>query len=230
MKAALSIAFEALRGKAGTVVVCKSRSGMFVRSRVTGKNPRTPAQAAIRTYMAKAATGYKNLTSAQVTNWQNYAQTITKVNPVTGQPYHPSAINAFTALAVKFLQVNPTGAVPTTPPSAAFNGDSLTVTTTGSTGKITFTATAANSPNTKTELLLQALPSRNRAPNPKAYRTKAFATFALGSLFVDITVPPGYYAAAYRFVNTLTGQETLLQPIPTQQVTLAVEEGGKKAA
>jgi hypothetical protein len=230
MKASLSIAFENLRGKAGTLVVSKARSGLFVRPAVTGKNPRTAAQQAIRANFSKAAAALKNLTTAQLVNWQNYAQTIVRTNPTTGETYHPTAGNVFLGLATKFLQVNPTGTIPTTPPAAAFNGDSLTVTTTGASGKITFTATAANTPNTKTELLLQPLPSRNRAPNPRAYRTKAFATFALGSLSVDVTVPPGYYAAAYRFVNTTTGQETLLQPIPTQQVTFTVEEGGKKAA
>ena len=45
----------------------------------------------------------------------------------------------------------------------------------------------------------------------------------------NVLVSPGFYAAAYRFVNTATGQTTLLQQIGVQQVTLALESGGSKS-
>lgn len=230
MKAALSIAFEDLRGKAGTVVVSKSRSGLVIRNRVSGKNPRTAAQQAIRVDFAKAAAAYKNLTSTQVANWKNYAQTVTKTNPVSGDTYHPAANAVFSGLAIKFLQVSPSGTIPTSPPAGPFAGDTITVTTTASTGKVTFTASGANQLGVKTELLLQKLASANRTPQPDAYRTKAFVSFVAGTLSFDVVVPPGYYAAAYRFVSLATGQTTNLQPLTTQQVTFAVSEGHSKAA
>ena len=49
-----------------------------------------------------------------------------------------------------------------------------------------------------------------------------------------MNVPPGWYAAAYRFVNVATGQDTRLNEVPVVQVALAVEGTGtgskKKAA
>lgn len=229
MKAALSIAFEQLRGKAGTLVVSKSRSGLVVRNRTTPKNPRTKTQQAIRLAFAKATGVYKNFSSAQVAAWQAYALTITKIDPVSGQPYHPTAINVFIGLAVKYLQMNPNGAIPANPPAGPFLGDSITVTAVGDVGKITFTASAPNALGVTTELLLQPLVSKNRTPAPHRYRSKAFNPFRPVLTF-DVAVPPGYYAAAYRFVNVTTGQETVLQTLPVAQVDLEAEQSKPKAA
>ena len=221
------MAFEDLRGKSGTVVMSKSRSGLVVRPRVKSKNPRTPAQQAIRSYMSKAAATFKGLTTAQVAQWQAYAQTIVKHNPVNNHPYSPTAITAFTGLATKFLQNNPSGTIPVTPPASAFAGDTVVVTATAATGKVTFTGSKANLSGVTTEFLLQPLKSRNRTPNSRGYRSKAFGVFALGSLSFDVLVPSGYYAAAYRFVNTATGQESILTPLTVVQVALSVADGGK---
>jgi len=230
MKAALSIMFEDLRGKAGSVVLQKGRSGLSVKPRVTGKNPRTPAQQAVRGYMAKAAQTYRSLTPAQLAAWQAYAQTVTHVNEVEGNSYHPAANSVFAGLAVKFLQMNPTGAVPTTPPASAFIGDSITVTAASpSAGTVVFTASGSNTLGVTTELLLQPLKSPARTPNPKDYRTKAFQAFASVTT-KSLTVPPGTYAAAYRFVKTATGQVTPLVTLPVViTVALSVEQGGKKS-
>lgn len=226
MKASLSMAFEDLRGKAGTVVVSKSRSGLVVKPRVKGRNPQTPAQQAIRANLTKASAAYKGLTSAQVALWQAYAQSQTKHNPVTGDAYSPTAISAFVALASKFLQAGGT-AIPATPPTTPFSGDTVTITATTGTGKVTFTASKGNAAGVQTELLLQTLKSKNRTPQPHEYRTKAFVAFATGSLTYDVIVPAGYYAAGYRFVNTATGQTSPRVLLTVVQVTMSLAEGGK---
>ncbi|MBX3112698.1 MAG: hypothetical protein KF857_11895 [Fimbriimonadaceae bacterium] len=230
MKTSLSIAFEDMRGKAGSVVVTKGRSGLVVKPRVSGKNPRTAPQQSVRYALAKAAQNYRNLTPAQVDEWQAYAQTVVKTNPVDGRVYHPTANTAFMALAAKFLQVSPNGTVPLDPPAGAFLGDSVTVTATSSAAvTVTFASSGPNAAGVTTELLLQSLKSPNRTPNAKGYRTKAFHVFTNTGL-KNVTVPPGHYAAAYRFVKTATGQASPLQTLPVVvTVALAVQPGLGKA-
>ncbi len=215
----LGVLFNNLRGKAGSVVFARSKDGTVIKPRVSGRNPRTPAQIAVRNNMIKASGIYKNLTPAQVTNWQTYALAQNKRDPRTGKTYNPSSINAFSALATKFLHVAPAGTPPVTPPAAAFNGDTITVTGVGAAGKVTFTGSAANAANVTTELLLQPLKSRNRTPQPKGYRTKAFKAFAVGNLTQDVTVPAGWYVPAYRFVNSATGQVAGMVILPVVQVS-----------
>ena len=230
MKAQLSIVFENLRGKAGNVVIQGGRSGLVVRPRVVGRNPSTPAQQAARSAMQKAAAAYTALTPTQLSAWQAYAETQSRPNPVTGIPYHPTANTTFIALATKFLQVSPTSAVPVAPPAAPFGGDSVAVTVGAEAGQVTFTGNKNNAAGVTTELLLQALASPVRTPRYAAYRTKGFQVFALGSLSRSFTVPPGYYAAAYRFVEIATGQASPLIPLGiVQHVTTSVEDERKAA-
>ena len=56
-------------------------------------------------------------------------------------------------------------------------------------------------------------------PTAKGYRSKGFVAFAPGSLTQNITVTPGFYVPAYRFVNTLTGQEIGMTVLPVVQTT-----------
>jgi hypothetical protein len=226
-KAELGVLLQDLRGKAGNVVFQKSRDGLVVKPRVKGTNPRTPAQLAVRSYLTRAAQAYQALTPTQALAWRNYASTQVKRNPVSGKTYNPTAMNAFTELASKFLQISPTGTIPLTPPANPFYGDTITVTATAATGKVTFTASAANASNVKTEFLLQPLKNANRKPNAKGYRTKGFFAYIAGTLTYDVIVPSGYYAAAYRFVNSQTGQQTEPVYLAVQQVTFSVSSGTK---
>jgi hypothetical protein len=227
MKATQSMAFEQLSGKSGSVVIADTKSGLIIRPRTRPKNPKTPAQESVRLHLSTSATLFKNMTPTQLLNWRTYASNLTRQNPVTGKKYAPAAMNVFTGLASKYLQVTPNGTVPMTPPTSDFTGDKPTVTALGGPGKVTFTADAANSTNVVTELLLQPLKSKNRLPSKGAYRTKQFVSFTSGSLSAVVAVPAGTYAAAYRFVNSATGQESPLVPISIQQVSFALEEGGK---
>ncbi|QYK56547.1 MAG: hypothetical protein KF733_03485 [Fimbriimonadaceae bacterium] len=234
MKARLSMAFQDLRGRDGTVVISKTRNGLACRPWVFPTNPNTAPQESARANLSKAARTFKNFTAQQVADWNAFGETQTRTDPVTGEDYTLTGIQAFVELGAKFLQIVPTGILPTVPPTNAFVGDSISLTAVAGTGKVTFTATAGNALGVRTELLLQKLKSKNRKPSAEAYRSKEFFAFATGNLSRDIAVGPGTYAAAYRFVNPLTGQATDLVPLPVVQVTLAVAAGGaegkKKAA
>lgn len=227
----LGILLQSLRGKVGNAVFNKGKGGSTtVRVRVRGTNPKTSAQVGVRTNLSRAAQTFRGFNIAQYNLWKAYAQTLTRVGKKSGKRYTPSAINAFTELTAKYLQINPTGSIPLGPPATPFTGDVITVTATAGTGKITFTASAANAANVRTELLVQPLKSRNRTPTAKGYRTRGFIAFAVGSLSADVTVNPGFYAVAYRFVNVNTGQEVALVPLPLLTVALAAEDGGEAAA
>ena len=134
MKVKLSMAFQDLRGKDGNVVISKSRSGLIARPRIRARNPKSTAQTGVRNNLSKAAATFKNFTTAQAGAWNLYAQSITKHNPISGLTYSPTGINAFVALASKFLQINPAGTIPVAPPTTAFTGDSITITALGGTG------------------------------------------------------------------------------------------------
>lgn len=233
-KAELSVALNKLKGKAGTVVFVDGRDGVYIRPRVTPHNPNTPAQEFVRTNLRKAAIAFKALTPAQVQAWRDYAANLETDDPATGKNPKKTAIAAFVELAAKFLQLNPNGTIPVNPPTSSYYGDSITVTATAGTGTVTFTASAPNLPSSRTELLLQKLPSANRTPQKGKYLSKGFFQFVLGTLSTSVSVPPGYYAAGYRFVNATTGQATPIRQIGISQVNLALTQGGagnkKKAA
>ncbi|MCW5946809.1 MAG: hypothetical protein KIT74_07230 [Fimbriimonadales bacterium] len=228
MKARLSMAFQDLRGKDGNVVIKGSRNGLVLTPYVSPRNPRTGPQRAIRGYFRQSGKTFETMTVPQVEAWEDYAQTINIVDPITGKSYHPTAINAFVQLGVKFLQLNPSGTLPLTPPTSEFVGDTIGVSVSSpSAGVIRFTGSGDNASGVTTELLLQRLPSPHWKPSPLAYRHEAWYVFTSEEPTKDVDVSPGWYAAAYRFVKNTTGQATDLIALPMQQVTLAVVEGGK---
>jgi len=170
-----------------------------------------------------------------VAAWDDYAAAATERDAITGGRRFKDGMNAYVALATKYLQVTtkylqvtPAGTAPTSPPATPFTAPGVTLTAVGASGKVTFTASGPLPATVRAELLLQKLASANRKPQKGAYRSKAFASFPIGGLSQDVTVPPGHYAAAYRFVNASTGQATEMQVIGVQQVTLSVELGGQK--
>lgn len=204
------------RGKIGGGVWSKSHSGNVVRLRVLPSNPRSSAQSSIRAAMAAAARAFKALSSSDLAEWQTYASGITKSQSVSGQSYHPTPIDAFTALAVKFLQATPAGTIPSTPPATPFTGDTISLTAAGAAGKVTFTPTGSNGSGIKTELLLQKLPSANRKANSGGYRTQTFETTATTTPIDVDGLSAGTYVPAYKFVKTATGQQSglvVLDPV-----------------
>lgn len=230
-KAELTVLTNAISGSAGNVTFVEGKEGTIVRSRTRPKNPSTPAQQAVRAAFTKCTRLWSGFTTAQIQAWEKWASKTTEHDEVTGKGFKSTGFNAFVKLAAKYLQVNPSGTVPTAPPSTPFGGDVVAFTVTAGTGKLTFTADKANAAGVTTELLIQPLVNKNRKPG-KAYKSAGFFTFTSGSLSRDVAVPAGWYAAAYRFVMSATGQDTQVQTLAVHQVTFAVEQGGtqKKAA
>ena len=194
-----------IRGKSGNINFAKTKYGVEYKSNPTRTKPQSPAQIAQQTRMKKAAAAYGVLTAAQNAAWQTYAQNHL-VKSKNGEDVAPSAYAAFAGLYTKFIQINPNGTFPAAPPSLPFGGDSVVMTATGVDGVITFTASKANTAGVTTELLIQPLRNIFRKPTAN-YVSKGFFTFVTGTLTKTLTVTPGAYSVAIRFVNSATGQE-----------------------
>lgn len=196
-----------LRGRAGSAVFSMTANGLTMRPYTVPADPRTPAQMASRARLSRVSQLWKTLTAAQHRAWRDYAATVTRFHSYGGPPYHPAPHTLFIALGSKFLQVNSDGDLPLLPPAYPFFGDTIRVSASGEPGAVVFTATGPNADGIVTELLLQPLPSTGREPKATLYRAESFVSFAPGSLTASVPVAPDPYAPAYRFVNSLTGQE-----------------------
>ena len=186
---------------------------------------RTPAQREAAARFRPVADAWHALTREDALAWRDYAA-------ARGGRGYP----AFTGLAAKCLQMRPDSPVPSRPPASGFQGDGITVVARASvpaeaddeqalaggdahaTAGIVFSANAANAPGVVTELLLQRLKGRNRAPIVKEYRTRAFVAFADGSLAATVPLPQGSWACAVRFVREATGQEAAIVEIGVVEV------------
>jgi hypothetical protein len=206
-----------------------------MRERTTPKNPKTAAQMAVRSAFSKATKQWANLSTANVAAWAQWANSYSNTQETTDKEYKSAGFNAFVKLSAKWYAVNSTGTAPVNPPTSTFAGDNITLTATAVAGGVKFTASGANTSGTTTALLIARTGGKNRTANASQYREKAYFKFASGTLETTVTLPAGYVAAGYSFVNTATGQETqhvILGNVG--QVTFAVTEGNanpkKKAA
>ena len=207
-----------IRGRIGNEVAIKGRNGLVLRGRPTYKRPTQLIQQTVQNRMTQVMAAYNTLTREQAMQWNAYASTLTRSGDTDNAPTHPTGQNVYVGLASKFLQVNPTGTVPLAPPTSPYFGDTLTVTLSGGTGQLLFTASAANAPDTRTELLVQKLKTPRRSPVP-FYKSTAFVAFTPAVLTYALPSAPGWYACACRFVNSATGQMTTQVAIGIVEVT-----------
>ena len=210
---------EGISGKMGNLRFFETEEGTVMKQQTPVTNPKTTAQQTVRSDFSTVSKLYKTLTTAQKATWKTYAGTLSQVSKRSGKAYMPKGFNLFTGLSTKYLLINPGGTVPLTAPTGPFDGDTVAVTTATATGKITFTANKANAESVKTELLLQRLVSAGREPQPGQYRTQQYIAFATGSLSASVTLTPGTYAPAYRFVSARTGQEAGIVTLPVVTVS-----------
>lgn len=197
-----------LHGSAGSATFVRTPYGVSLRARTQPRNPRTPAQVASRTRMARASFAWKQMTIEQAMAWRDYAVSLSLPAAAT----RVSAQNVFIRLATKFLQVSPNGEIPLMPPSSPFGGDAISISASAVQGGVRFASSGGNGGGVATELLLQPLASVHRRAYEKEYRTKAFHVFPSVSLY-DVSVPGGVYACAVRFVRIATGECTELLPV-----------------
>lgn len=219
---------QGMRGRMGGQVYSEAGVDTIVREFVTPANPNTGAQVGARGYFKTATQTWASLDDAERAAWGVFAQGMHSHNPMRLKQKPLSGFNVFVALASKFLQVNPAGTIPQSPPAVKFAGESIVITATPGTGKVTLTASAANTPGVTTEVLVQRLKAGYLKPEPNGYRHNSFHVYTLGNLSYDVTLGAGAWAIAVRFVKSTTGEETSSIPLPVQQVLLFVV-GGKES-
>lgn len=198
---------EAISGKSGNTVFYRLNDELHVKDYAIPTDPRTPGQLAARDRLARAADAWRSLSWEEAQAWRDYAQSLAVRQTGTTKVQTPRAQTLFCRLAIKFLQANAGADPPRTPPGSPFLGDGLAVTMAAESG-IRFDASAPNSPGVVTELLVQPMRSAASMPVLRAYRSRAFAAFAPGSMSYTVDAERGLYACGYRFVRAATGQAT----------------------
>ncbi len=217
-KAKLSGYLAGLKGKSGRAVYVETEFGTVLREWSVPRNPQTAAQQSVRLNFRQAVQLFQTLTAAQRQQWNDYASKLMIRDPETGKSRRRRGFQVYAGLSSKFLQVNPVGTVPNTPPTTPLVKDAITITVAGAVGKITYTASAANTTNVTTEFCVQKLANSARKAG-RQFTSKGFFQFVVGTLTRDITLTPGSYVCAYRFVNKLTGQELPLVNLGTFTVS-----------
>lgn len=196
-----------MSGRMGGVVYKMTRFGTEMAEFESPTNPNTAAQQAVRNNFKKSTQQWRTLNMTQATAWRDYADKLSLEEEITQKKYKPTGFNAFVKLAARWYAVNASGTAPATPPATAFEGDTITVTVESENpGVIDFTASAPNATDVTTALLLQKVSSAIADPVDGAYKIGKYFRFITGTLSTTVTVPPGYYAVGYQFVNTATGQ------------------------
>ena len=72
-----SIAFEDMRGSAGGVTASKNKSRLYVKNRISPRNPQTSAQSTVRSRMTNHAKAWNALTQSQRDAWDEASKTTT---------------------------------------------------------------------------------------------------------------------------------------------------------
>ena len=216
-KANLGPIVERVSGELGSEVFSRGRSGPVIRNAPTYKFKPTPAMQQSADTFGQAMAFFNALSRDESKQWNAWAKTQWRHNDVTGQPYRPTGHNVFVGLTCKFLQINPGGTPPTLPPAGSFTGDAIRVDVFEDNGILLFLGSGANHAPTKTELLIQKLPTRLRQPTDK-FVSVTFFSFSGVSDYYPLNVVPGIYVPAYRFVNAATGQMTERIALPEVEI------------
>ena len=206
-----------LSGRSGNAVYVQTEDGTILRTRPRPTDIVTPAQRTIRDNMAHVSRHYRNMTPEQFKAWQDY---IEKLPLAPGVTRRPKVFNAYSGLGCKFVQMFPQSAPPLDAPVGPFLGDAVRLTVSEQPNTLVFTADTPNAAPVVTELLLQPLKHGVQTVIADRYRSQGFVHFEAGILDFGLTVAPGWYASAYRFVHAETGQETAFVALPSIEVMI----------
>jgi hypothetical protein len=207
-----------ISGKVGEGIFVHIRGGAVIRRPPTYRRPTTPAQQEAQDRMSRAMDAYNTLTREQAQAWNHAADTLLSPSEAAGKTTRPTGQNLFLALATKYLQVHPNGTVPLVPPTTPFMDDDVLPTAQGGAGEIVWTANQPNEAPLVIELLTQKLKNQRRTPT-HAYRSAGFHQFEAGKLDYALSVEAGWYAVAFRSVNSATGQMGLVMPLGVVEVS-----------
>lgn len=211
-RAKLASLWDNASGGLGPYVVAPGKGGLVVRRRPVFRRHKSPDQPGQEARFAAMARVWAELTPEQARAWDLYAGRIVKTGRIGGKAYSPSGYNAFTALALVRMRLDPGGPVPFHPPAGSFTGDKVQVTVTPEPGALRFHASGPNRAGIVTELMLQRLVTPRRKPTTR-YKSVAFVSFDAAHGHEDIPVEPGAYACAYRFIERATGRVTVMQTL-----------------
>lgn len=199
-----------LKGRVGNAVFVQTPGGTVVRNLPQTFDPQTEAQIAQRERLAQTARAWQSLSPDAVERWSDYALSLARRDPATGQIRAPRPMGVFTALYGKRLQIDPGALPPLFPPDAPFLGDGIAVSVEGREGAVAFVASGPNAEGVLTELMLQPLVGPNRRSYGEKYRGRGFWAFESGALEHLVPADRGWHACAVRFVKASTGQTSAL--------------------
>lgn len=200
--------FGPMSGRLGNVVLANTADGVIMRGRPDRFDSSSPAQSQIERYMTLANQFWRKLTTPQFEAWQAYARSLGTRDPATAQVRAPKAVNVFTGLTIKYLQLHGGFTAPLDPPEGVFLGDVVKVAVTGSGASLLFTPNQANQPGVVTELLAQTVRSPHNMPRPRSYKSLGFVEFVEPLTPFEAQGWPDTWVCAYRFVESSSGRAT----------------------
>ncbi len=104
MKAKFGAIVVAGSGKIGGHVASRNRAGAYLRTKVTPVNPSTTAQATARNRLAGISQGWRGLTAAQRSSWNQSVGDFSKTD-VFGDLKNPSGFNLYQRLNNNLLNI-----------------------------------------------------------------------------------------------------------------------------
>ena len=205
------------RGKIAGMVFSRNTYGSYIRQKVTPVNPASAAQVNARTFLVQLAQDWRDLTAAQMLQWNSQAVAFAKTN-IFGDKQAPTGQNLYMSLNLNILHVG--GTVINVPPALedAFNFTSLSAAADVSDGTIILTFAAAIPATTSVMLFATAPMSAGKKFVKSEYRKIDTLTNADVSP-ADITAA---YVAKFGGIG-VAGQKLFVKMVPV--VTLSGLKG-----
>ena len=145
MKFSGGIIGSAFSGSAGGITASRNRFGSYLRDRIVPVNPNTPAQQAVRGFMASLSNDWIDvLTQVQRDDWTTYADNVTLIDAL-GAPINVTGMNMYVRSNIPALQagLSRQDDAPSIFDLGAFTNPSLVATASGPTLDVAFDNTDA---------------------------------------------------------------------------------------
>ena len=217
-KVKLSALVSGISGKLNGSVFAKNRGGLYLRTKVTPVNPQTAAQVAARNLLTSFSQGWKSLTIAQRTAWNNAVENF-QTTDIFGDLKKPTGLQLYIRLNANISNGN--GTPITSPPlpsgAPALTDLSLSAAVTLDTFDVTFAPTPVPA---DTALYLEATTGLSAGVNNanSLFRTidaVAAAATSPEDAFAAYTAKFGALVEGQKifirakFINLLTGEVSL---------------------
>lgn len=154
-KVKLSALVSEMRGKLNGSVFSRNRGGAYLRTKITPLNPQTLAQTLVRSSFTAVSQAWKALTQQQRDAWDSSVNNFIGTD-VFGDQKTPSGFNLFMKLNKNLLDVNEATLVLPPVPSAVQAFTSLAVVADTGAGTLTVTASDPNTADTAVKVFATA--------------------------------------------------------------------------